>query len=625
MIRSSLISDGMVLQRGTKVHIWGECEKNTRVEVRFLGQCYEAVSDEDGRWTVALHDLKPGGPFEMTITANGEERVIRDILIGDVWVLGGQSNMELPIRRTLDLLADEVKDVNLPFIRQFAVPQIYNFHGPQDEVTGGQWTKAVGDDVMEFSGVGFYFARALYKEYGVPIGLIRTAVGGTPIEAWMREETLRTYPGYAEIIEQCKDDEYVASVKRQDEENGRAWYKLLFESDEGLREKWFEPSVDDSDWKRFDVPNSWQGTELETIRGAVWFRKTFTVPESMVGQEGKLYLGTIVDADDTYINGVHVGSTAYRYPPRRYRIPPDVLKAGENTIAVRVVTTGNTGEFIKDMPYKIRVNDEEIGLSGQWSYRVGAVVPPPKPVTFFQYKPTGLYNGVIAPLRRYAIRGALWYQGESNTHQPLGYHRLFADMVRDWRNNWGIGDFPFIYTQLPNFEPGQEYQPDSKWALLRREQLMGMSAVDNVTMAVTIDVGEYNDLHPQDKKSVGERMALGARKIAYGEHIVYSGPIYREMKREGNKIRLYFDHVGGGLVARGGEELGGFVIRGSDGDFVPARAVIDGETVVVSHERISEPLHVRYAWADNPLRANLYNREGLPASPFTTEPYDATL
>lgn len=620
MITSSLISDGMVLQREAKVRIWGRCESGQDVVVKFLDQEYTAKADQEGHWSVTMEDLQPGGPYEMTVTAGSESRVIRDVLVGDVWVLGGQSNMELPVRRTLDLLADEVKDVNLPFIRHFAVPQIYNFHGPQSEVTGGKWTKAAGDEVLDFSGTGFYFARAMYERYGVPVGLIRTAVGGTPVEAWMSEETLRTYPGYGETIDQLKDDDYVASVKQREEASSRAWYHHLRESDEGLRGKWFEPDVDTSDWKAFEVPNSWKGTELEPIRGAVWFRRTFEVPESMAGQEVKLYVGTIVDADDTYVNGVHVGSTAYRYPPRRYVIPSGILKSGTNTITVRVVSTGSTGEFIEDMPYKIRAaNGEEISLEGVWKYRLGTSVSAPEPVTFFQYKPAGLYNGVIAPLRNYVIRGALWYQGESNTGSPKGYNELFTDMVRDWRNNWGIGDFPFIYAQLPNFGSPESYQENSHWALLRHEQRKGLATVENAAMAVIIDVGEHNDLHPQDKKSVGERMAKCAMKLAFGEELVYSGPMYRSMEREGHAIRIHFDHTGSGLVAGGDGTLKGFVICGPDGKYLPAQAVISGDSVIVSNEQIQEPVHVRYAWADNPFDANLYNREGLPASPFTTE------
>lgn len=616
MILSSLLSDGMVLQRHAEVPIWGRTEANREVRVSFMGEEYRTQADEHGWWRITLKDLPAGGPHEMVITAD-EERVIRDILIGDVWVLGGQSNMELPVNRTLDLLADDVRTIDLPQVRHFTVPMVYNFHGPQEEVTGGKWYAATPDQLLDFSAVGMFFARALYQQYQVPIGLIRTAIGGTPIEAWMSEQSLLAHDlRYASEIQQCRDDNYIASVQKRDQERNHEWYTALNQGDIGRAEGWHEAELDTGDWQRFIVPNRWEG-ELEHVHGAVWFRKEFELPASMAGSEAKLKLGTIVDADDTYVNGVHVGSTAYQYPPRRYTIPEGVLKEGKNTIAVRVISTHNRGEFIKDMPYKIIANGQELELTGEWRWRIGKVMPQLEPQTFFQYKPTGLFNGMIAPLRHYRIRGVLWYQGESNTHTPEGYRDLFAAMVQDWRGNWQIEDLPVIYAQLPNFGYSAVIQPDSLWARFRQEQLKCLS-VPHTAMAITIDAGEYNDIHPQDKRTVGERMALCARKLVYGEDLVYSGPIYAGMEREGSALRIKFDHVGSGLTARGGK-LGGFAVCGTDGVFHPAEAVIDGDTVVVTHDEIKEPVHVRYAWADNPLEANLYNREGLPASPFTTE------
>lgn len=617
MILSPLISDGMVLQREVRQPIWGVTEPGVSVTVRLLGRESTTQSDEDGRWMVMLEKLPPGGPHEMIISSDSEERVIRDVLIGDVWVLGGQSNMELPVSRTLDRLADEVQGIDLPHIRQFSVPLEYDFHAPRAELTGGSWSSAVLQELMEFSAVGLFFARSLYERYGIPIGLIRTAVGGTPIEAWMSEETIRAYPEQARELDRCKDESYVSSTIKEDEQRIQAWYAALDEIDEGLQRGWHADIIDLFGWQEFTVPGSWQESELESVRGSVWFRMEFDVPAEMAGYEAKLMLGTIVDGDDTYVNGTHVGSTAYRYPPRRYTIPTGVLRRGRNTIAVRVISTHNTGEFICDMPYKIVGRGVELDLTGTWLYRIGAEVSELAPLTFFQYKPCGVYNAMIAPLRHYRIRGALWYQGESNTHQPHGYSGLFADMVRDWRSNWNIGDFPFIYAQLPNFGPPAEYEDESGWAVLRAEQLLCLSTT-NTAMAVTIDVGEHNDLHPQDKKTVGERLALGARRLVYGEDIVSSGPICTGMERIGKAVHLQFDHVGSGLIARGGV-LSGFAVCGADGKFLPAQAVIDGDQIIVTHERISDPVHVRYAWADNPQGANLYNMEGLPASPFTTE------
>lgn len=615
MLLSGILSDGMVLQRNADVAVWGKTRPRERVRVVFLDRTYETTADESGNWLVTLQGLPPGGPYEMRIAADGE-RVIRDVLVGDVWVLGGQSNMELPVRRTLDLFAEEIRGVHLPFVRQFTVPMTYDFHGPRDEVAGGRWMAAVQDEVMHFSAAGFFFAKELYERYGVPIGLILTAVGGTPIEAWMSEPTLRRIGGYDEQLDRCKDDEYVAATQRSDEERMRRWHQTLNERDPGLKEGWSGERCDTSDWRDFELPNSWRDGELEAVRGSVWFRREIEVPPSMAAGEAMLKLGTVVDADETYINGTLVGSTGYRYPPRRYPVPAGVLKPGKNTIAVRVISTHNTGEFVRDMPYELVAGGQTLDLKGTWKYRVGAVVEALEPQTFFHYMPAGLYNGMIAPLRRYAIKGALWYQGESNAHKPEGYSRLFREMVQDWRNLWGIGDFPFIFTQLANFEV--EDGGRETWAKLREEQRKCL-AVPNTAMATAVDIGEYNDLHPQDKKTLGRRLALCARRIAYGEDIVHSGPLYREMERLGDAIRIRFDHTGSGLTTRDGQEPRGFAVCGPDGVYQPARAVISGDAVIVSHERIREPRHVRYAWANNPADANLYNKEGLPAVPFSTE------
>lgn len=680
----SLLSDGMVLQRNTHVPIWGTAGSGEEIRVNFLGKIYHAVADTDGRWRVELEKLEPGGPHEMRISSGPEELVIRDILIGDVWVLGGQSNMELPVRRTLDVLAQEVAGVDLPLIRQFAVPQTYHFHGPQRELQGGRWIAADPEHVLNFSAAGFFCARELYERYQVPMGLVQTAVGGTPIEAWISEQTLRDIGGYEAVLEQCKDDDYVKATIRRDEERSRAWHSHLNDTDQGLQEGWFQASCDTADWEPIEVPGSWAGSRLEPVRGAVWYRKEFDVPASMMEGEILLKLGTIVDADDTYINGVCIGSTGYMYPPRRYPVPNGLLQPGSNTIAVRVISNQNTGAFVQDMPYKLVGGGEEIDLRGVWRYRIGTSTEALEPSTFFHYKPLGVYNGMISPLRDFPVKGILWYQGESNTGRPAGYRDLFAALVRDWRYNWGNGELPFIYVQLANF--GEEDDTQVNWAELREEQRRSLE-IPHTAMAVAIDVGEYNDLHPQDKKTVGQRLALCARKLAYGEeHLVHSGPMFARMEHSGEALILHFDQVGSGLTVRargeqtvpgeqnvrGGEqtvpgdgrqaaqgdgeqtvqsvgkqtipggskhtikdndeqtvsgeqparaadcELKGFAVCGADGRFLPAQAVISGDTVIVWHEEIRQPVHARYAWSNNPAGANLYNREGLPASPFST-------
>ncbi|MFO7296093.1 MAG: sialate O-acetylesterase, partial [Clostridia bacterium] len=576
-----------------------------------------------GKWEVLLPKLPAGGPHSMEITASQQRIIVKDILIGDVWVCSGQSNMVIPMERVKDIYEDEIAHCDNPLIRQFTVPDRYDFNGPREDLDGGIWEPLNADTVLRFSAVGYFFAKALFAKYGIPIGLIKACVGGTPVEAWMSEEVVRQFPGNMEIVEQLRVDGYIDSIKQMEEAKVRAWYESIDENDKGIQKDhvpWFAPEYDASDWARVKLPASWKEMGLDSIKGAVWFRKEIDVPAFMAGKPAKLYMGTIVDSDRTYVNGVLVGSTSYRYPPRKYEVPAGLLKAGKNVITVRVISNDGNGEFVKGKIYKLFGHGYEINLEGEWQYRVGAAIDEPLPtVTFFQYKPTGLFNGMIAPLLNYGIKGVIWYQGESNTDDPKGYCEKFCAMIADWRKKWGQGDFPFLYVQLANFMEAKDQPSESQWAQLREEQRRAL-CLPNTGMAVAIDLGEWNDLHPLNKKDVGERLALLARKLAYGEKdLVASGPLYKSMRVEGNKAIIEFSNIGSGLMVKGGGQLKHFAIAGRDKKFVWAKAIIEDDRVVVWHDDIPNPVAVRYAWADNPEGANLYNREGLPASPFTTE------
>lgn len=612
---SSLISNGMVIQRNKPLTISGEADANQKIEVTFLGKKYMDVASASGKWSVTIDPAEPGGPHQLKIVGDKEIH-IDDILIGDVWVLSGQSNMELPVNRTLDLFGDEMKAVNLPEIRHFSVPQIYNFHQPTETLVGGEWKKATPEDVLDFSAIGYFFAADIYREHKVPIGLIASAVGGTPIEAWMTEATLREFGEYDEILDQSKDDQYVRDTMAMEDKREQDWHQTLNNNDQGMIEEWFKADTDTNDWQTFDVPNSWESTELESIKGAVWFQKTIELADNFTDHETMLNLGTLIDGDYAYINGKLVGHTGYKYPPRRYPVPKGILKPGKNTITVRIFTTESVGGFVQDMPYELVTDQETIPLTGAWKYRVGVITEALKPRTFFQYFPRGLYNGMIAPISSYPMTGVLWYQGESNVGRPDGYYERFEKLVDDWRQTWQIGDFPFLIVQLANLETGGD-DNDSYWARLRNEQLKSLQ-VKNTAMAVSFDVGEANDLHPQDKKSVGQRLAKCANALVYNQDIEYMGPLYQSHQINGNTIEVSFNHLGSGLMVKG-EQLNGFVIAGSDNIFVPAEAKIENDRVLISHPDVVEPKNVRYGWSDNPEHANLYNKEDLPASPFTTE------
>ncbi|BCS82429.1 sialate O-acetylesterase [Anaerocellum diazotrophicum] len=618
-----LISDGMVLQRNKQVNIWGWAEPGELVTVNFLGKSYTAVADHLGKWKVTLPSMDAGGPYFMEIKCQHYAVTIKDILIGDVWVCSGQSNMVLPMERVIDLYPEEFDDCNIPLIRQFTVPDRYNFKGPQEELEGGSWDVLSKETLLKFSAVGYFFAKAIYKKYNVPIGLIKACVGGTPIEAWMSNDIVYKFIENPDEFEKLKDDSYIESVSKEQETKIKAWFDYLDTHDIGLNSKpsFFDENCSTSDWKIVTIPATWKEMGLGSTIGVVWFRKEIDIPSCMAANPAKLYLGTIVDSDFTYVNGKLVGSTSYRYPPRKYNIPAGLLKEGKNTIVVRVISNDGNGEFVKGKEYKIFIGDFKIDLKGQWLCKVGVKSPEPlPPQTFWQYKPTGLYNGMIAPLLNYNIKGIIWYQGESNTDRPEGYCKKLCDLVEDWRKKWGDSSLPFLYVQLANFMEAKPQPCESNWARLREEQRRALLHLDNVGMAVAIDLGEWNDLHPSNKKDVGERLALLAQKVAYGEKdLVASGPLYRSMKIEGNKIILEFSELGSGLVAKEGGMLKHFAIAGKDKKFVWANAIIKDNKVVVWHDSIQNPVYVRYAWADNPEGANLYNKEGLPASPFTTE------
>ncbi len=611
-----LISDGMVLQRNTGVTIWGWASGNEEIELNFKGEQYQTTADDSGNWSIELDHLSAGGPNSMTIV--GENRLtIRDIYVGDVWVASGQSNMELPMERVRPLYEDEIRQVQDERIRYFGVPYNYDFKTPQNDLESGEWVAATPENVLRFSAVAYFFAENLVESQEVPVGIIHSAMGGSPAEAWVSEEALKEFPRHYEEAQRFKDDSLIEEIEHEDQTRISDWYRRSVENDRGLTEDdgtWKDPDLDTSDWSTMELPGYWNETGLGEVNGVVWFRKTVELPGAAAGRPAKMDLGRVVDADSVFVNGQFVGNTTYQYPPRRYEIPEGVLESGENTVVVRVVNERGNGGFFPDKPYRIYTDDWNADLTGDWKYRLGVEMEPLPGQTFIRWKPLGLFNGMIHPLLKYDISGVIWYQGESNTGNPEEYSELFPALIDDWRNHWEEGEFPFLYVQLANFMEPADQPEESNWAALRQAQLETLSQ-PNTGMAVTIDIGEWNDIHPLNKKDVGQRLARWARGMVYGEEIVQSGPIVDDVKNEGNRLVLTFTHTGSGLVSENGD-LKEFAVADDDGEFKWARARIEGDTVVVWNDEIENPVHVRYAWADNPEDANLYNEEGLPASPF---------
>jgi len=613
-----LVSDGMVLQRDTDLKIWGWADANEKLTINFNNKTYNAQAGKEGKWEVMIVPLNAGGPYNMTISGSNQI-TIKNIIVGDVWVCSGQSNMEYPMNRVKEKYADVIAQSNNPNIRQFFVSQKYNFKTPQEDLQSGSWESVNSETILHFTAVGYFFAKTLYEKYKVPIGLINASLGGSPAQAWISENALKEFPDYLQTAEKFKDDNYIREIQTKDKAVSDEWYGRLNQLDKGLAEKkWFDVNYIPDGWLTMNVPGYWADYELGNINGVIWFRNEFNVPASMIGKPAKLRLGRIVDADTVYINGEIAGTTSYQYPRRNYELLANMLKTGKNIIVIRVINNSGRGGFVLDKPYEITAAGQTIDLKGKWQYQLGATMEPLPGQTFVQWQPIGLYNAMIAPLLNYKIKGVIWYQGESNTGKPQEYQKLFSTLIRDWRQKWNQGDFPFLYVQLANFMQAKNEPSEIGWAMLREAQLKTLS-VPNTAMTVITDIGEWNDIHPLNKEDVGKRLALAAQRFAYNDKtVVYSGPIYQSMKIEGNKIIITFTNIGGGLVAKGGE-LNYFAIAGTDKKFVWANAKIENDKIVVWNDKITNPVAVRYAWADNPQGANLYNKEDLPASSFRTD------
>lgn len=610
-----LLSDGAVLQREKPVTFWGWADEGEDVRVKFAQQ-ERRTRTKDGRWQVTFPAMKAGGPFELTVQGKNTLQV-KDLWLGDLWIAAGQSNMELPLRRVHYRYPTVIAETQLPKVREFSVPVTYEFDKPRDDFTQGEWKTATPEHLAGFSAVGFFFARDLHQEYGVPIGILSIAVGGSPVEAWMSEEALKNYPDYLQAANKFKDSTVLEQTLAQDKANSDAWYARAQAEDAGLKAtpNWSAPASATADWKPFQVPGFVQEQNIEFTNGIIWFKKSFTLTEQQAQQDARLWLGAIVDGDQVYLNGELVGQTGYQYPPRIYDVPKGLLKSGTNEIRVRVTSYSGKPGFVKDKDYALKLAKEDVDLSGDWSYKIGMHADAMPPSTTMHYQPTTLFKAKLAPAFPFGIKGVIWFQGESNVGRWQEYEDLFSGMIGDWRKHFNQGNFPFLFVQLANFLEPASSPTESEWAQLREAQRKTL-AVPKTAMAVAIDVGEWNDIHPLNKEAVGERLALAARKLAYSEkNLLAFSPQAKSVKAKGKTLVVSFDHAGKGLQVKG-DTLQEIAIAGKDKVFVWAKAKVEGNQLVVWSDEIEQPVWVRYAWADNPAKANLYNSADLPASPF---------
>ena len=621
---ASPFGDHMILQQGRPVPVWGTADVGENVTVSFATQKKAVTTGVDGQWRIDLDVLEvsaEGRNFTVSGSATATPLTLSDVLVGEVWICSGQSNMERqlgprPGQKPIVNWEEEVAKADHPLIRQLYVTQ-KTAGTPQSTFTG-KWTVCSPATAADFTAVGYFFARDLQQARHVPVGIIHTSWGGTPAEAWTSHAGLAAFPEFIENLTQLdRAAADPAGTKRAYLERLAHWYH---DNDPGSGEPtWSAAVLDTTGWETMILPTLWEDAGHPGFDGVVWFRKSFDLPDNWSGHDVELRLSAIDDIDTTWVNGTEVGATVGYNLPRAYRVPASLLKAKGNVIAVRVLDTGGGGGiWDKKLPFEIAqidANASALSLAGPWLCKFSSPLSkdrklrPPLSAATGAGSPTVLYNGMIAPLVPYAIRGVTFYQGEANADRATQYQTLLPALIADWRQQWNQGDFPFLFVQIAPFH---DMPPE-----IREAQLIAWQTTKNTAMAVTIDCGDAADIHPAHKQPVGARLALAARAIAYGEKLEYSGPVFADLNVTDGHAVLKFTHLGGGLVAKDGP-LVGFTVAGTDGIFHPALAEIVGDTVAVSSPLVTQPLAVRYGWADV-AAGNLFNATGLPASPFRTD------
>lgn len=638
------ISSGMVLQRGDTANVWGKADPGQSVKVRFLKKNYVAQADAEGNWIVRIPTTKSsmvGGPYTMQIN----DSTLTDIYVGDVWLCSGQSNMDLHCARLEDLYKTELDtDVN-PAIHLVQMPRIPEAGDTLDDVRPQgfyPWQSLKPENVGHWSGIGYFYAKEMYARTGVPQGIISASMGGSDIVAWCSPAVLEAHaPRYLAELAHLRTPGY---LHRNGEINGaiaRIYNKVYEENDPGLKEQWMKSDLDDSEWETIHQYDDNIGDENgRTWRGSLWFRKEFFVPDSLVGRDSLLRLGCMVDADVCYINGVRVGETGYQYPPRKYALKKDFLKPGRNVVCIRLKTNGSREKFVKDKPYRVIFKGGSfIDLEGRFKMKRGVLMPnQPSVEGVNNGKASALYSTVIAPLSNYRVAGILWYQGETNAGRPAEYGKLLPPMIEDWRGTFG--HVPAIIFNLANhMQRHTDANYPGGWALLREAQRKSVLALEDAALVNMVDLGEWNDIHPLNKKEAARRCALQMRKLKGEKKLISEGPVFQSVRYEDGKAIVSFQvetndslciapvqvqHTSLGIIQTDGK-LRGFKLAGADGRFYWAEAEIlpkmkgaNVQEVVVSSPLVSQPSKLRYGWDDDPL-VTLYGSTGLPAAPFAAE------
>jgi sialate O-acetylesterase len=616
-----LFSNHAVLQRDRPVPIWGRAEPGTRVTVRFASQTHQASAGPDGKWSCLLDPLAASGEgrrLEVETDKPGLTATVEDVLVGDVWLCSGQSNMEMGI--TLCKEDREIEDGGQPGIRLLTIPQKTAFK-PQ-ETFAADWKPCSPQALREggwggFSATAYFFGKKLHQELGIPIGLIHSSWGGTVAEAWTSAPALEAFPEFALQLDEVAA---IASSTADDPdvEYLDAWFQ---KHDSGTAKGWFKRDADTMDWREVKLPGNWADCGIPGFEGVVWARREIELPAAWAGKPLVVRVGEIADNDTTWLNGTVIGRTNQFSVPRRYQIAAGIAKPGTNTITLRVTNAGGGGILADKHPLCIHPEGDDgaaISLAGTWHLQETAKMSDTgRPLVGNPNVASVLYNGMIAPLAPCSLTGVIWYQGEANASRAYQYRKLLPALIRDWRDRFQREDLAFHIVSLANYQMAHEQPRDDAWAELREAQAMTAKSVPHCGLAVAIDIGDAGDIHPKNKRDVGKRLARSALANTYGMDGVGSGPWFRAFEVAGGNLRIRFDHSEGGLQIKGSSARS-FAIAGEDRKFVWAEAVIDGDTIVVSSPAVPRPVAVRYAWDSNP-EACLYNGAGLPAVPFRSD------
>ena len=604
-----LISHGCVLQTGERTRIWGLAAPGEGILLRLLDQEISCRADGDGNWEAYFHHLQPGGPFTMELSGeSGETIQVSDVYLGEVFICSGQSNMELPMNRVKDRYPIEFEKQGDARFRLYKVKENYEFHGPLKDHVEASWKECSPDTIGEFSAVSYFFGKFMRENRNVPIGLINVSLGGSSVEAWMGEETVSQYPDMKKELELCRNQKLLEEKMAGQTKAHEDWYETVRDLEKTM--DW-----NGNSWKEVTLPAFLKDFGLDHFNGVIWFRKRIMLPGHLEGKKARLWLGTMVDSDRTYVNGILVGETGYQYPPRKYNVPKGVLKAGENEICICLVCENGAGRMTPDKIYALFAEEEVIVLDGSWEYQSRAVGESAPRVDLMSQKPTGLYNGMLAPCFPYLVKGVLWYQGESNDERPDSYEERLQQMIHLWRKMWKEESLPFVVAQLPNFSIDLEDKNDA-WPRIREAQRKA-GGLKNVAVTVNLDLGEDNDLHPLNKREVAYRMSLAVRAMIYGERVIFRGPWLSDFDVSEEWITLIFETEDKkGLVIRGGTGLEEFEIAGSDGIYYSVTGEIKENQVRICSREVKQPVSFRYCWSNAPKKGLLYNEAGLPASPF---------